>query len=259
MSKFNLKLITIILLLPIFIFVGIDFYFLVSALLNADIEEQDILSLLLESLSLITTIILSVIAILQTNKINTIEENEYDFFIAVKEIDRTIRLGEHFIVPYKKFNTNFLGEQRFSITHSIYDEKTVYFTFINLADKVKEDNIISIPLKIITKNKLLITEIKFEKINICIKYNGLSDSFTKSLKGFGSTLSGVYVDESIISLSLGLCLPNKSNCLCTIDLEMFVQLRDQYGKELLYALRNEILHNEQGSFLISGFTSKVDN
>lgn len=183
-------------------------------------------------LCFIPTFVISIIAVLQNQKLNKLESHKYSFFIAVKAINEKLSVGDNFILRKENTNTNLMADTEFNINYIIGDEEVVYLADINLVGINENSCIRLIPLSIITKNMLLITKIDFTRIKFTINYynkNNEKETLEESVVGNHSSIFGIYENDSIIPLVLGMTLPQSENKTYNIDAEMTVAVEDQYS------------------------------
>lgn len=251
-------LLLFVFLIPTFVLLILQFWICISLACNNQIETPNAISMLTQSLSIFPTLIISFIALIQSKKINDLEEAEYDFNILVKNVDESIALGNDFLVPKDISNSQFMKDLKFSLSKSFKNSLITNFTFINLTneDKKEEKCIKLLPLKLVTINKLIITDITFESIKTTVVYSQNS-KIAKEVIGENSTLLGVYDNNSTIPLVIGVYLPKDMNDTYTFNLELSIRLKDQNTNSYQYILICSIFCDKQGVYLISSSSKHI--
>lgn len=262
MNKKKLKRWSIIVLLVVVLFIIPVFITVITKVLFANdleitkiIGYNDIAGLIAQYYSVFLTLVLSIIVFLQTEKINALEKKDYDFYIGINRVENAFELGNTFFIP--NLPQTYL-DKSFNLVHSIYNDKVIHFININLNST--SDDFKIIPINLITKNRLIISSISINEINLKINFNDSNIAPIKnSMQGNKAIIYGCFDNNSEILLGIGLLTPKYNDDIYSINIEMQLEAKDQYENIMKFIVSSSILSDNHNYYLASSKTIKINN
>lgn len=251
----KIALITVVLLIiPIFMTIITKVVFANDLEITKTIGYNDIAGLIAQYYSIFLTLFLGIIVFFQTEKINALEKKDYDFYIGTNKVENKFELGNTFFIPN---SLSTCSDATFSFTHSIYNDKVIHFINIKMDETSSDFKII--PINLITKNKLMISSICFNKITFKIKFNDSNiTSLEKIFMGKNAIISGCLDNDSEILLGIGLNMPKYDVDMFSVDITMQLDIRDQYENITKFIVSNSILSENHNYYLTSSKTKKIN-
>lgn len=250
MNKRKFLLITLC-VLPIalsLLIIGILYKFSVN---NLQISLSDILSLLTQYCSYVLTIVLAIIVYNQNERMNELERVSYDFFIGINRINNAFSFNPFFSKEIISKNDDYTILQNFS------NDEIINFTSLDLSSSENKRNHL-IALNLITKNKLLISEIDIQNIELDIHTIG-NQNMKKKFNSSTGKIIACFDNNSNISLIIGFMVDDKLDDLDYIFLNMTVSLKDQYEKDHLFYIKSKLFYSKNYFYLSSCSTQKLKN
>lgn len=246
MRKKSILLIVLAILLPLII--GTLLYVTMN-LFNENetiLLPSDIIGLFFQYCSHVLTIVLAVIVYYQNERVNQLERLSYDYYIGIKNIIPNFSFNQLFVESGKDKADDYTLTQNFSTNRVV--------NFINLdvsTDEHKSNYIVAFNL--ITKNRLLITDINIKEIKVWINTKS-KKHICKTLKSSSSHISSCFEDGSIIPLAIGFVSDYKVEDLEFVTLDLTIALKDQKEKEHDFSLKGKILCYNNSFYLSSSAT-----
>lgn len=242
MKSKRIKIILILAALLPFVLIAVYISFFYNEQAN-QLQISNIFDCLIGYFSIYVTILLAIIVYDQTEKINKLEIMEYDYYVGVLNIDNSLDLGELF----------FESKEQSSISYNIINNISVPILNLNtLNSSIKKGNhrIVTIPITMITKNKLLICGIKFNEVRIkTINEKEEHNDYRIILADEDNTIKMCFENNSKFPLLLGLTLNNESIHRIIINLKL--DIINQYDESKPLEIDVSLLYYENSFYLES--------
>lgn len=248
-------IVVVLFIIPVLITIITKVLFANDLEITKAIGYNDIAGLIAQYYSVFLTLVLSVIVFLQTEKINTLEKKDYDFYIGINRVENAFELGNTFFISDSP--QTYL-DKSFNLVHSVYNDKVIHFININLDSTSNDFKII--PINLITKNKLIISSISINEINLKINFSNSNIApLKKEMQGNSSIISGCFDNNSEILFGIGLHIPKYNDDMYSIDIEMQLEVRDQYENIMRFVVSSSILSENNKYYLVSSKTIKIND
>ena len=246
MNKKKWVLIGICILLPLVM--GVLLYVIINLLNNDEngLSSIDIICLFYQYCSYVLTIVLAVVVYNQNERVNQLEQLSYDYYIGIKNIDSDFSFNQFFV------EAETTKSDEYTITQNFSNNSLVNFVSLDVSSgKNKSINIVAVDL--ITKNKLLITEVNIEEIKVSLYAEG-KEQICRTLRSSSGIIRSCFDDNSIIPLAIGFVSDYKSDELELLTLDFKICLKDQKGKDHDFLLKGEIICHKHLFYLSSSAT-----
>ncbi len=198
------------------------------------ITMGEVLDYLLSYISLIGSIFLGIVVYFQSQKINDLEETNYNCFLGIVDVDYNCDFGDCLWSD---------GTQNdFKIFHMFTSNRKVLISSIHLGDDpIKTPALL--PLVFVTKNQPLIVSLKIEKVNVKLSHCDVVVS-KENFVNKGSPVYALMEDGTHFVLGFGL-MTSKSLSFDEIALEFDIVVEDQNFRE--HKINSSIRLNKSGS------------
>ena len=242
------------------IVVPIVFLLIVKRMMPSDITVDriihfdNIIGLGVQYYSILLTTILSIFVFLQNEKINNLERSEYDYYLGTKEIDNSFVLGKRFL---NNTSNDLDSNEYFGFDQSIYDNKLIQITSLNLSKEKSNDSHL-IAFNLISKNKLLILGLDFKKIEVEL-ISSNSETIRKTFTGKDALISECIENNSIIPIAFGIIVPKMKGDINRINLVITLKIVNQHNENRYIKIYNSVLCDERSYYLLSTKTEQVKN
>lgn len=217
---------------------------------SLSMESSDLLSCIIDYLSLVVALLLGVVAYYQTKAINEIEYLKYSVFVGIEKVDYSIRHEEAF--EWKDFTKGC------SIVQSVSCREKNLRAFVNMntsANTFGTGKLIHIPLVFVTKNEPLIVSVKIQTISIDLLYNNKPID-QKTFRENGDAYHTILNDGDHFNVSLGLIV-HDAEIISTIDLAFDILLEDHHGRKHSMRAIATLSNQADGLYLTSSHTKRL--
>lgn len=242
------------LIVPIILFVLIYIKLSTTIVISDEIPIQDLLSFFIETYSLFISIILAIIVFKQEKKIKFLEESEYNTFIGIDSIESMKVFGD---VIFSNMNT----DSGLPVSKTYIENDITNYVCLDLSEKNTPSKNYLIPLRLISKNKLLLNYVKLTELSISEKRKKGTDLSSDKKYTFKTNLNNNYIsfctcDNSAISLAIGV-FSDISQTVEQFELELYLELLDISGYTHNLQLKATVVIQDDYCFLISSKTTEL--
>lgn len=209
---------------------------------------------IMDSCSIIFTLILAFIVYKQEQKIRSLELNNYTPYIGISSIYR-----KDFTINEIISNKSNSGEKVISKIYS--NEEVVNFSVFNISNEITKSKNYIIPLNIIVQNKLVLNEIKITTLDITPTNNKTdveqtNNTFKYNFDNEKNYLALSTYDKVEIPF-LVYIFYDMDVSINGFNIDMAIETTDSSGKIWLFKLESKVVKEDDEFFLVSSYTKLV--
>lgn len=223
------------------VFLGIGLYFWKIG--------GEVFSSIVDYVSVVSTLLLGIVAFQQSKKIDSLEGSKYDVYIGINGLDYSYAFPNVLVEEH-------ISTDDFLIVQDILNGKKNFFTSLNIGDQGSSKPIF-IPLSFTTKNQPLIVSLDFQRISLTVLAMDQTQYKQQFINARGPSYWQLENDSQFI-LGVGLMLPTSLE-IDQLALAIQVVAKDQLERQNQFNITVKLKSIEKKYHLISSRTVRISN